>query len=527
MSQKNIRTHSKKKRARSLLDENRIEEAKALYAAVCEIDPRDAESWFRLGTIHGELGALSEAERCFRKVIALQPGLAIAHYNLGRALEDLDRNEAAITTYLEALRIKPDFADACHNLGNVYFRLGRLDEALDQFRRALRIQPDHIQAVAAEARVYEKRRDYQKAYACLKPLLEAGVDNPHIALVLASLSRHLDCRGEAIAMMERLLARGEPSLPKEELIYLHFALGDLMDEAGEYDRAFSHFRAGNRLRAYHFDPEKHARYVSDLIGVYSEEYLRHAPRAAEDSQGVIFIIGMPRSGTSLVEQILDSHSQVHGCGELRDIGLMVDGLPATLGTAQAYPQCVTALTAEHCNALARQYLDRVGALSGNAAWITDKMPQNFFHLGMIAMLFPKARVLHCVRDPLDTCLSCYFQNFHYGHLSLTFSADLRNLGAYYRQYQRLMAHWMEVLDIPILDVQYEELVADQERYTREMLEFCSLPWDENCLRFYDSRRVVSTASYDQVRRPMYQKSVGRWKHYEKHLAPLKEALERG
>jgi hypothetical protein len=142
------------------------------------------------------------------------------------------------------------------------------------------------------------------------------------------------------------------------------------------------------------------------------------------------------------------------------------------------------------------------------------------------MLFPKARVLHCVRDPLDTCLSCYFQNFHYGHLSLAFSADLRNLGAYYRQYQRLMAHWKAVLEIPILDVPYEALVADQERYTREMLEFCGLPWDENCLRFYDSRRVVSTASYDQVRQPMYQKSVGRWKHYEKYLAPLKEALER-
>ena len=202
---------------------------------------------------------------------------------------------------------------------------------------------------------------------------------------------------------------------------------------------------------------------------------------------------------------------------------IVTDLPSTLGGQASYPTCLSALTQIQCDHLAQGYLEHLASLSPDAERVTDKMPNNFLHLGLINLLFPEARVIHCVREPRDTCLSCYFQNFGPG---LSFSHDLASLGAYYRQYQRLMRHWASVLDIAMMEVGYEELVADQEGVSREMIEFCGLDWDERCLRFHDAKRVVVTASYDQVRQPLYQQSVERWRNYERHLSPLIEALAR-
>ena len=194
-----------------------------------------------------------------------------------------------------------------------------------------------------------------------------------------------------------------------------------------------------------------------------------------------------------------------------------------LGTQSPYPLCITGLTPDNCDLLSRRYLERLRQFSSDAKRITDKMPGNFLHLGLIALLFPKARVIHCIRNPLDTCLSCYFQNFAEGS-AYSYSYDLNYVGSYYRQYQRLMSHWSSVLDIPMMNVHYEELVANQEEISKAMIEFCGLAWDEQILNFHQTKRVVSTASYDQVRRPLYQKSVERWKNYEHNLGRLREAL---
>jgi hypothetical protein len=228
---------------------------------------------------------------------------------------------------------------------------------------------------------------------------------------------------------------------------------------------------------------------------------------------------MPRSGTSLVEQILSTHPGVYGAGELTAI----DQFARHLGdaTGDAYPQSALHLDQATIDAAARQYLAALQDLAPSAIRVTDKMPGNFLHLGLIQLLFPGARVIHCRRDPLDTCLSCYFQQFNQGQ---TFSYDLSDLGHHYRQYQRLMRHWQSVISLPMLDVHYEDLVADQEAMSRKMLEFCGLDWTDECMRFYESKRYVATASYDQVRQPIYHKSVGRWRHYERYLGPLKTAL---
>lgn len=521
---KNIRTHAKKRQALALLQEHRWAEAGTLYADICKIDPLDAEAWFRLGTTNLELDALPQAEACFRRVIELQPRLDIAYYNLGRSLELQLKDEEAIAAYRKLLQLSPN-VEAYYNIGVIHANQARFEDALESYRQGLRLEPANPRLTAAEARVYEKQGDYDKAYARIAPLLEAGQATPEIAIVLAALSRRLDRRAQAIDLLERLVARGDLAGNKDALIPLHFELAALLDAAGEYERAFRHFRQGNDLSRRPFDVNACSNYVDAIISTFSAEFVRRAPRAQAPAAHLIFIVGMPRSGTTLVEQILDSHPLVYGCGELLELGTMASTLADVRGVTRGYPQGVVSLTEESCTRLARHYVQRVQGLSGGADFVTDKLPQNFNFLGLIALLFPGAKVLHCMRDPIDTCLSCYFQNFRYGHhAAMAFATDLTSLGAYYRQYERLMAHWKAVLDIAMMDVSYEALIADQEALTRRILEFCGLPWDERCLNFYDTGRAVTTASYNQVRQPIYRKSVQRWKHYEPYLEPLKKAL---
>jgi hypothetical protein len=251
-------------------------------------------------------------------------------------------------------------------------------------------------------------------------------------------------------------------------------------------------------------------FIDNLISSYTHESVSRLPRSSHSSDRPIFIIGMPRSGTTLVEQILASHPDVYGGGELKEISTMVSSV--RLG----------GLRQEDCDALARQYLKHLSELSATARFVTDKMPQNFLHLGFISLLFPQAHVIHCIRDPRDTCLSCFFQDFGYAH---AYRYKQEVLGKYYNQYQRLMRHWRDVLDIPILDVSYEALVADQAGSTRAMLEYCDLEWDDRCLRFYENTRIANTASLDQVRRPVYTRSLGRWRHYEPYIQPLLASLK--
>ena len=519
----NIQNQERKKKALALLKENRFLEARDLYVEICKIDPLDAESWFRLGTTHMEVSSVRLAETCFRRVLELQPNLSIAYYNLARALELQSKEDEAIVVYRQLLQITPDI-EAYYNIGTIYVNQCKFAEAVEIFRQAQQIDPNNPRLIAAEAGVYEKQGDYKAAYARIHPLLEAGQGSPDIAMVLASLSEHIDCRKQAIDMLEQQVIRRDLVESKPVLINLHFGLARLLDGAGEYDRAFFHARAGNNLARSAFNSGAYIRLVDSIIEVFSKDFMRNAPRARDAADHLIFIIGMPRSGTTLIEQILDSHPQVYGCGELIDIEILANRIPDSNGGYHPFPRGVIYISEEICDELAQTYRERVNALSSGADYITNKMPQNYHYLGLITLLFPGAKIIHCLREPLDTCLSCYFQNFRFQNTTLGYSTDLSNLGIFYRQYQRLMAHWREILDIDILDVSYEVLVSEQETITRQILEFCELPWNEQCLKFYESRRAAATASYNQVRKPMYHKSIQRWKHYEKYLEPLKKTL---
>lgn len=608
---------------KALMQGQRWTEAKVLCVGICQTRGiKDAEAWFILGAIHGQLGAFDEAEKCCRQAIALSPGVpviifnlgialqkqnkleeaigcfrqaislnpgyaeahnelgvslqlsgldqldaavecyrkalvimpnySVAHYNLAVGLKELGKNDKACVHFKEALRLQPGMGKASsvyamlltelgdgdqtiavlegalqHNPDNLELRFqlgkamsnkGRYQEALDIFNYLLALRPGNENASASCAHVYEHLGEFEKGYALLQPFLE-GTEDVGVGLAYAALAKHFDQRAEAAALLERLLQKDRMDRADRQTMY--YAQGKLYDELKEYDRAFACFQHAAAVGKVQFDLKTYEQYFSAMMTVFSAENIRRRPRASSKSRLPIFIVGMPRSGTSLVEQILSSHTAVHGAGELKDVGYICDALPEYLKSKTPYPYCVDGLKRKQIDEIAGRHLARLGAFSRSATRVTDKMPQNFLFLGLIDQLFPGARVIHCMRNPLDNCLSIHTQHFNPTH---SYAFSLAGLGAYYRLYQKMMAHWKQVLQIPILDVQYEHLVDNQEEESRRLVEFCGLPWEEGCLDFHENRRLVHTFSYDQVRRPIYKKSVERWKNYERHLGPLISAL---
>jgi hypothetical protein len=310
----------------------------------------------------------------------------------------------------------------------------------------------------------------------------------------------------------------QPALQEREL---NFALGALYHGAGEYEIAFQHYQLANQMKHSNFDPDGHSAWVDRIISIFTRELLARTGVAANCDARPIFIVGMPRSGTSLVEQILACHPSVFGAGELPDIFEMIMGFPQPGLSDEPYPECLETLSPSALDGLAERYLGRLDEIAGDALRVTDKLPDNFLFLGMINVLFPGARVVHCLRNAWDTCLSCYFQDFAG---PVRYAYDLDHLGRYYRDYVRLMAHWTSVLNIPILTIRYEELINSQETLSRELVDFCGLDWHADCLRFHESDRHVQTASYDQVRQPIYRASLGKAQPYMAMLTALEKYL---
>jgi tetratricopeptide (TPR) repeat protein len=418
-----------------------------------------------------------------------------------------------------AVRLEPGLARAQAWLGEWYLIHGITDAALKATATAIALDPADASFMLSRAWVLEAAGDLDGAWELVGQLIGRMEMNSSLARLYGRLACRYGQEAPALAAITGLLATG----PGSDAAVLHFAAAQLLDRLGRYDEAFDQAAAGNALRqGTGYKPAAEALSIDRLINYFTRQRLAALPRATLRSDKPVFIVGMPRSGTSLVEQILASHPQVHGAGELDFIHRILlgtaDMLHANLG---AYPACLDHLTTAQADGLAEVYLAPFIAMRPDAARITDKMPSNFVHLGLIALLFPQARIIHCHRDPMDTCLSCFVTQFNQGY---EFTHDLKNLGHFYRLYARLMAHWKRVIDLPILDVSYEQMVANPEAQSRRMVEFVGLPWDDRCLNFHETKRPCVTSSVVQVRRPMYATSVGRWKFYAKHLEPLKAAL---
>ncbi|MHC4991524.1 MAG: sulfotransferase family protein, partial [Planctomycetota bacterium] len=298
--------------------------------------------------------------------------------------------------------------------------------------------------------------------------------------------------------------------------------GSACERNGDYDDAFEAHRAANNAVAQPFDPDAFANLIDRLQDVFTRETLSRLPKPASPSELPVFIAGMPRSGTTLVEQIIDAHPQAVGAGEIGDMQSAANAMQTDIGSLDPYPECVRDLAPEDVELLSGRYLEHLARIGPSAARVVNKSLDNWMTLGLVAVLFPSATIVHCRRDPRDTCVSCYMSNIL--PQRYPFVTDLGHLGFVYRQYERLMTHWRQVLDLKVLEVTYEGLVDDLEADARRIIEFCGLPWDEQCLRFHASGRVVKTLSYDQVRQPIYRSSIARHQRFERHLGPLLDAL---
>ncbi len=539
----------------ALMSQNRFEEATVSFAKATQLQADLAPAWFMLGKAQQQLGRWSKAEIAFRKAIELKPDWQDAHLLLGNVLQFMGRFQDASQQYKtlilsypdhaeahyrlavslssmgktaqaeascrKALKIQPEHISALNSLSMILTTQGQTNEALECCERALSIKPDDINTACMAANIYEQSGEAQKAYEYLQQHIKAGRQHLNLALAFAAISKELGFQDQAIAMMEDLLEHAH-SLTNTGRRNLYFTLGKLCDGTQQYDRAFAHYRKGNMLRPTQFNPHKHTAGIDTSIRIQTANYFDNAPKSSNKSDRPVFIVGMPRSGTSLVEQILASHPQVYGAGELAEISKLAHNLPASLNINKPYPELLESITQKALNQCASQYLQHLNNMDTDSLRVIDKMPGNFFYLGLIELMFPNARVIHCMRNPLDNCLSCYFQDFFQ---SMDWCYDQKNMAAYYRGYEKLMNHWKQALNIPIMDVSYEGLVGDQENISRKLIEFCGLDWTDDCLQFHKTKRFVATASYDQVRKPIYKKSVARWKNYEQHIGLLIEELD--
>ena len=439
---------------------------------------------------------------------------------LGQTFFARNELDQAASYLLKAVELRPREPTYHSVLGEIRTFQGRFNEAVTRYDRALRLRPDDPQAIAGKADAFEKSGQRDKARAVLRPFVEEGRETAQMMIMQARLDLH-DGNDEAVVeLVGRHLAR--PQVQGYIRWHLCFLIGQALERLRRYDESFAAYEAGNAAVPATFDAEEWKRRLGEIIDSFSLERFERVPRATHGSQLSVFIVGMPRSGSTLVETIIDAHPDAHGVGESPAMQEIVNDIALTIGSNLPFPDCIEDLDLNDVDMIARAYLDRVSPPDVEAKRLVDKYLANYRYLGLIAVLFPEARIIHCRRHPLDTCFSCYMHPFF--PTIHPYATDLRALGAVYVTYERIMAHWRDVLRIPMLEVQYEELVSDPERVTREMIDYCGLDWDDRCLRYYEKGRTVTTASYNQVSRPIYTSSVRRYQGFEKHLAPLVEAL---
>jgi Flp pilus assembly protein TadD len=540
----------------ALASMQKMEEARAAYEQAIVLAPNYAEAHNNLGMLNVAQGRLADAIACYHKAIAASPSFAGAHSNLGVALMTLWRFEEAVAQFLKAIAAAPNYAEAHSNLATALAALELYEGAAAHYRQALTIKPDfaaaHInlghtlvvlnraeEGVAACRRAIELAPASGDGYLALgtalrtlgrlaeaRSVLEKGLElspaRADLHRALAEIKRFAP-GDQQLAVMETLV-REQASLPPPQRVQLHFALAKAYADIDQPERAFEQLVAGNGLkrREVIYDEAAIHNRLQRIEAAFTPELLEQKRGMGDPSAVPIFIFGMPRSGTTLVEQMIASHPQAYGADERMDFSRAVGRLVAPNGRPM-FPDMIHSATAPQLRALGAAYLAGMRAAAPDAERITDKMTANFAFAGLIHLALPNAKLIHVQREPLDTCLSCFARLFAATYLSYTY--DLGELGRYYRGYERLMARWRRVLPKgAMLEVKYEDLIADFEPQARRIIAHCGLAWDERCLAFHATQRPVRSASAAQVRQPIYQTSVGRAQPHLRMLGPLLEAL---
>lgn len=531
----------------------RLQDAERLYRQILHSDPNQADVLHALGVLalqsgHGEaaveliekaiknklktpdvyanlgnalmnIGRADEALVQYAHALRLSPQHFDTHSNLANALRLLGRFEQAINSYRTALTIRPDFAVGHFYVAQIYSSLGQLDSAIDHYQQAVKIDPKFVEAVNSLGIAHQYMGQMEDARACYERALALAPSFAQAIYNLAVITKHTAHDG-VLAKIQMLLK--QPNLSADDAVNLHYAAAKALQDGGESpDLAFHHFKEGARIKRQTFTYDVQA--VEDFFVSVSHEFSTerlHIDNVGYPQKGPIFIIGMPRSGTTLVEQILSSHSKIHGAGERMDIQKLISKTDQRFG--YAFPKWVGEISPAEFEEFGRDYFDAVVAPHTHAICVTDKMPGNFPYVGFISKILPGARFIHVTRSPLDTCVSCFTTLFSSGH---EFSYELEELGKFYRAYEAMMTHWKGALPAgKLIEISYENLITNPEPEIRQLLNHCGLPWEAECLNFHNSQRPIQTASSTQVRQPMYKSSVGRWEIYREDLEPLIKTL---
>lgn len=502
-------------------------------------------------------GRLDEAEAVYRELLVSHPNLMPVQFGIATLLDKRKEHKEAYEHYKIALTLAPHDFDCWYRFSECLRELAEYEAAEVAIKRALKIRPNDPGSYVTLARVLEGLDEAEKALSAVNKALELDSSNPlhhfeqgRYLMALGDFTAarksyektvELDPNYTEILYFQICQMRGEfddvdevlrtlertsrsSNTPSSHRAYVNFTIGRIKESQKDYDAAFEHYAKANATwhEKGEFNPEQTRMVVDALIAAYTPEVFEIHKSSGSSSTVPVFIVGMPRSGTTLTESIVSSHPRAGTTGELKKMGQLAQTLWRARDGELAYPRDIARILPERLMPFADQYLSRLMRdCPPDTLKMIDKLPMNFFQLGLISVLFRNATIIHCKRDPIDTCLSCFLQNFED---AIDFSNDLRSLGFYYRQYERLMAHWKSVVPLSIIDVQYEDMVANQEDMSRKIIDFVGLDWDDACLNFHEKESTVRTASQWQVRQPVYKSSVERWRRYEKYLDPLHESL---
>ncbi len=564
----------------------RSDEAVGYISSALAIDPNNAQSHANIALAYKDKGDARRAVRHFQESIRLDPNNPIVHNNLGNVLRVIEKPKAAIKSYENALRLNRDFAECWSNLaaafnesrqperalkavgraleldpklaqaynnrGDIYLAQARYSDALSEYRKATELSPKYVAALINMARVQRDMDTPEEAMQTLELALEIEPENPEALLVMGVLNEQMGDRENAARSFKAAIASSpkmtvahyylaqikgrataddefaamralwdDAELAGNARMYLSFGLYRAYEERQRYDEAFAHLTEGNRIKAEStpYDDEETAEYIDSILASAEASAGRLGDEPGRADPRPVFVLGMPRSGTSLTEQILASHSEVSGAGELSYAYDTAHSIKEITG--EKFPQNLERLSAEQYRELGDYYLSRHVDEHLAARYVIDKTPLNFQYIGLLGLALPGAKFIHCHRDPVANCFSIHRMPFDERQ---TYAHDLVALGKYYTRYWDMMQRWKAMFPGRILDVRYEDTVADIERQARRMLDFLDLPFEEGVLEFHRTQRLVKTPSASQVREPIYTEAVQAWKKYEKHLGPLIENL---
>jgi len=507
----------------------RVDEAITDIEKAILINDKDDVSFSMLAYLYVKKGDDSKAIRLCEQSLSLNSSNADAGrliVNLCRKHGDLmlkdslfDRAEGY---YQRALKYHKNNASLLYQLVLVARSKGKIRESISLAEQVIEHNPDHVRAKAYIASSYELLGELDKGNQLIEDLIEEYPDHPLVIIVYAQYALRNKKREKGIEILLGSVNRQD--IQKDDMVSIKMLLGSLYDSVKQYPLAFKYFKQANDLLYENYDTDTYKDYISGLIEYFSKDKYHAICSSDNLTEELIFIVGMPRSGTSLIEQVISSHSKVFGAGELTHVYHLVDTMQ-TDEFSDVYPECLDQANVPVMNSLAEKLFNKISAESsnvGDGVKIIDKMPHNFHHIALLHKLFPNAKFINCVRDARDTCLSCYFQSFAGYH---PYANDLNALAVHYRQYERLMRHWSDELQIPILTVSYKNIVSDMRNEVGIILEYLGLDWEERCMEYYKRKRTAATASYNQVNKKIYTSSIDRWKNYEPYIGSLLSALQ--